>query len=727
MFYPLLSEYIDAILSSGDNLAQLNYLRPVLDKSGRPVMSSGNFAVVFKMKDDEGRLFAMKCFLRDQKWRADNYRLIANRLKDVCSPYFIEVTYYERELFVDSKNTEENEFPVLLMDWVDGITLNEYLRQIIDSRIKLSYLAYSFSHMSSWLLEQDFAHGDIKPDNILVKEDGSLVLIDYDGMFVPDMGYIGYPHGDEIGSPGFRHPLRSSSDFSSRMDDFSLIVILLSLRIIANDPSLWIDDGSADKLVFSESDFLNPLENSDIAQVYSAADKETRRLFSLFLYALATKGLKGIESKQLELSNPFRELQQQYQSVKTRTIYPDGLIYSADHKCLLDGTSVEKEELTLLPETLYIADYAFKNNTRIKKVSLPNGLLYVGSSAFSSCKDLRLINLPDSIMHIDSNPFYGCESLQIDSSHFNPTNHCFVLHETLVAVIANDIIDELRIPKSVSRIGYGAFSSCKSINRLIFNRVLPEIPDRLGKTNIHLISHDGSCPDGHSIIKDNKLIGFSCDEQMDYCVPATVTAIGNLVFHNNKKLKRVTLPPAVTVIGHNSFLSCENLESITFPNALKEIGTMSFCYCKSLVQIFLPDSLEIIGAGCFIGCVSLKSIRIPHKIKKIDNLTFKECDSLESVELPESLEYIYKEAFMGCKSLKYVSFNSNLWEIRHHAFANCERLSTIKFTSSDVIIHETAFENCPSLKAVSIPSGTLNVFKKKAAFANKDIVFIQYF
>lgn len=726
--YPLISEYIDSILLAEDNLDSLNFLRPVLDESGRPVMSSGNFAVVFKMRALDGRQYALKCFLREQPWRADNYRLISERLREVCSPYFVEFKYCERELFVDSKNTEEKEFPVLLMDWVEGLTLIDYLRQNLDSKFKLGYLAYSFGELSSWLLKQDFAHGDIKPDNILVKEDGSLVLIDYDGMFVPDMGYVGYPHGDEIGSPGFRHPLRSSSDFSSEMDDFSLIVILLSLKIISVNPSLWVDDGSADKLVFVESDFLDPIQCPVISQVYPEADEETRRLLSLFFFAIATKGLKGVEAKQMELCDPFEELRKHYASAQTRVVFTNGLVYSYDRKCLLSGKDVQEEMIALPPETLYISDDAFRENTCIKSVILPEGILYVGRNVFVGCKELSRINLPNSIMHIGTNPFSGLNSLHIDESkHFKPTNHCLILHGTLVAVIANESIDELTIPKSVSRIGYGAFSSCKSINRLIFNRVLPEIPDRLGQTNIHLISHDGSCPDGHSIIKDNKLIGFSCDEQMDYCVPATVTAIDNFLFHNNKKLKRVTLPPAVTVIGHNSFLSCENLESITFPDALKEIGTMSFCYCKSLVQIFLPDSLEIIGAGCFIGCVSLKSIRIPHKIKKIDNLTFKECDSLESVELPESLEYIYKEAFMGCKSLKYVSFNSNLWEIRHHAFANCERLSTIKFTSSDVIIHETAFENCPSLKAVSIPSGTLNVFKKKAAFANKDIVFIQYF
>ena len=51
MNYPSTKEYKEAILFAEDKLYQLNKLRPVLEDDGNPVMSSGNFAVVFKMKD----------------------------------------------------------------------------------------------------------------------------------------------------------------------------------------------------------------------------------------------------------------------------------------------------------------------------------------------------------------------------------------------------------------------------------------------------------------------------------------------------------------------------------------------------------------------------------------------------------------------------------------------------------------------------------------------------
>lgn len=68
MNYPLISEYIDAIMSAEDNFDKLNSLRPVLDDDGRPIMSSGNFAVVFKMKDErDGKLYAGNALPRNRK------------------------------------------------------------------------------------------------------------------------------------------------------------------------------------------------------------------------------------------------------------------------------------------------------------------------------------------------------------------------------------------------------------------------------------------------------------------------------------------------------------------------------------------------------------------------------------------------------------------------------------------------------------------------------------
>ena len=255
MNYPLLSEYIEAIRSAEDNFNELGYLRPVLGDDGLPVMTSGNFAVVLKMKDVKtGKFYALKCFTKEQEGRAEAYREITKELENVSSPYILSIRYLEKELFVDTDQTTETEFPVLLMDWVDGKPLDKYLRENIESKFIIETLLENFYQLSEWLISQPFAHGDLKPDNILVKSDGALVLVDYDGMYVPAMKG---QKSREIGSPDFCHPHRSEDFFNEHIDDFSILSILLSLCIVFINKNYLARYGAEDRLLFSKNDYSN--------------------------------------------------------------------------------------------------------------------------------------------------------------------------------------------------------------------------------------------------------------------------------------------------------------------------------------------------------------------------------------------------------------------------------------------------------------------------------------
>ena len=255
MNYPSISDYIEALRDAEDSLSELKDLRLVYDDQGHPIMSSGNFAVVFKMQAPTGQYHALKCFLRDQEERSGRYRMIAEELQYVQSTYLVKFRYLESELFVDVPNTGGEEYPVLLMDWVDGIPLDQYLKTILNDRYKKDLLAYRFSLLARWLVTQPFAHGDLKPDNICVRRDGSLVLLDYDGMYVPAL----YGRKSlEQGSPHYRHPLRSTLPFDEHIDDYSLSLILPSLRAIALDETLYVRYSSHEYLLLSEQDQLNP-------------------------------------------------------------------------------------------------------------------------------------------------------------------------------------------------------------------------------------------------------------------------------------------------------------------------------------------------------------------------------------------------------------------------------------------------------------------------------------
>ena len=285
MNYPLISDYVSSILSAEDNFKELTNLRPVLNNEGQPIMSSGNFAVVFKMKDEQTeKLYAVKCFLKEQEGRAESYKLIEEELEFVSSNYLTPIRYMENELFVDSSNTDDNEFPILLMDWIEGVTLDEYIRQNINDKYNLEILACRFSLFAHWIISQPFSHGDLKPENIIVKNNGTLTLIDYDGMYVPAMKG---QQTREFGTPNFRHPKRTEFSFDEHIDDFALISILLSLKAISLNPMLLQIYGKSETLLFTDNDYLKISKSPVIASMNPMFDSTTfRKLFSIFLLAL---------------------------------------------------------------------------------------------------------------------------------------------------------------------------------------------------------------------------------------------------------------------------------------------------------------------------------------------------------------------------------------------------------------------------------------------------------
>ena len=289
MQYPLISEYVRAIQDASNNLDELAHLVPVQDDHGEPYRSSGAFAVVFKMKDEQTeKCYALKCFTEEQEGRTEAYRQIADELEFVDSSYITSVKYLDKEIFVDS-SCEEDEFPVLLMDWIDGETMENYIAENYQDNYAMAMLCYRFCKMAAWLRSQPFAHGDIKPDNIMVRPDGNLTLVDYDGMFVPAMKGQKSP---TIGTKDFSHPLRTVDDFDETIDDFALASIALSLKAIALKPSLLDEYGAADRLLFSAEDYRDLSKSKVLAALQELMnDEEVNTLLSMFLLVCAKKNL----------------------------------------------------------------------------------------------------------------------------------------------------------------------------------------------------------------------------------------------------------------------------------------------------------------------------------------------------------------------------------------------------------------------------------------------------
>ncbi len=413
MQYPLISEYLAAIRDAHDNLDKLSHLVPVLDKYGEPYRSSGAFAVVFKMKDEQtGKCYALKCFTEEQEGRAEAYHKIAEELEFVDSPYITSVKYLEKEIFVDS-NCEDEEFPVLLMDWIEGETMETYVAANYTDTHAMAMLCYRFCKMAAWLRSQSFAHGDIKPDNIMVRPDGTLTLVDYDGMFVPAMKGQKSP---TIGTKDFSHPLRTIDDFDETIDDFALASIALSLKAISLNPSLLQTYGASDRLLFSAADYLDLSKSKTFTALQGLlADEETRTLLSMFLLASAKKNLSMCSFRLFDVQKPKDEevwsTEVTKEDLKNAVEDEFGVKYSKDWKRLLKAPAGLKGRYFIKEGVKVIGEEAFINCIFIKKIVIPNSVKRIGNGAFTKCHSLGNIYIPKNINTINGNPFKDCKSL----------------------------------------------------------------------------------------------------------------------------------------------------------------------------------------------------------------------------------------------------------------------------------------------------------------------------
>ena len=556
MNYPLISEYIESIKQSEDNFNELTNLRPVYDEAGEIVMSSGNFAVVFKMKDESsGKLYAVKCFLKEQEGRDIAYQQITDELEYASSNYLCSIKYYQKELFVDSTVSSDTEFPVLLMDWVEGVTLDKYVHQHISDKYALQLITYQFCKMAAWLMSQPFAHGDLKPDNILVTEDGALVLVDYDGMYVPAMQG---QKARELGSPDYRHPLRTEDCFNEHIDDFPLALIGMSLKAIALDTSLLQNNAKTDSLLFSESDFQDIGECLMMKSLCALLnDAEFSKLYALFTLAHSQQELSAVSFRLFLLNKVEKPIEEVLSTEATEEDLKDaiedeyGVKYSRDGKKLLKASSVpysfREKEYVVREGTEVICDGAFSCCESLQSVIIPNSVKSIGDEAFSWCQSLQRITIPNSVTSIGDYAFSSCESLQ-----------------------------SVTILNSVTKIGDFAFDSCESLQSVTIPNSVTSIGDDAFRRCLSLQS---------------------------ITIPSSVTYIGDEAFRCCKSLQRITIPNSVTSIGVEAFSGCESLQSITIPNSVTSIGDYAFSDCTSLQSIAIPNSVISIGDGAFSGCI----------------------------------------------------------------------------------------------------------------------------
>ena len=270
--YPAAGDYYKAVqaLARVFTVPKLQAAEFVWDSLG-PTLARGSSAVVFQASVD-GRPHALRCYIRNDASSRDRYSALDAYLAGHdLSPYVSGTTWLDEAIRVNRAT-----WPVLTMDWIDGRTLNEYVDFLVSSSnaAALTTLAARWRELVALLQNSEFTHGDLQHGNIMVDQTGRLRLVDFDGVWIPQL--TGQSAPTEFGHPNYQHPLRHV--WGRWLDTFSALVIYLSLVALGKDPALWLALYNSKNLLFAKNDFFPPFKTEAWKQLAAMGDPQVDEL-----------------------------------------------------------------------------------------------------------------------------------------------------------------------------------------------------------------------------------------------------------------------------------------------------------------------------------------------------------------------------------------------------------------------------------------------------------------
>ena len=254
---------------------------------GTTINYVGGFCIVFPFYKSNGEKTAVRCWIASVENAQERTKRIAEELKRVNLPYFVNFEYES-----DGIATNSGVQPIVLMDWVNANSLKDYLDSHKSSPDAIRRLAETFKNMVLDLHQAGISHGDLQHGNIMVKDDGSLILVDYDSMFVPSL----HGYKDEIkGLAGYQHPARWTNQLASeKVDYFSELIIYTSIIALSYFPSLWdeLKIKDTETLLFSADD----IKSRGTSKIFSKLDShpELKPLSEAIKKALESNNLNDL-------------------------------------------------------------------------------------------------------------------------------------------------------------------------------------------------------------------------------------------------------------------------------------------------------------------------------------------------------------------------------------------------------------------------------------------------
>ena len=424
-----------------------------------------------------------------------------------------------------------------------------------------------------------------------------------------------------------------------------------------------------------------------------------------------------------------------------------------------------------------IAAGAFRGQTMITDVVIPEGVTYIGREAFAGCSALVRVKIPTSVTQVGANLFegtpydstltgelvyinsilYRCQSDAVTVSIRQGTTviaeEAFINRVNLAAIVVPDgvsyigsnafkncsALSQIEIPKSVRDIVANAFDGTKwyedrkhemiYINDLLY-RVPSEIIVQSEQPTGSLSDKDAAelaksgvatqiIPNTNVIVKEDITtictLAFANTPVQKVQLPSTLTTIHYGAFQNCTALKQITLPESMTFIEGGAFQNCSVLSSILVPQNVTYLGASAFSGCTSLTSATLPQAITRISSGLFENCSSLTTVQASSALTSIGSRAFAETSALSSFTFPQTLTAVGAESFTG-SGIVTANLPQSVTYLGAGAFADCTKLVYAQVPAAIQAVRERTFRNCTELKNVSIPEGIRYI--GAAAFQN---------
>ena len=279
MTWPLPTDFHEAVQNPATAFADpdLKAGQAVLSPTGLLLPRSGNFADVYQVRGPDGKHWGVKCFTRPVPGLAARYAVIAETLARSKLPFTIGFDFLAEGVRVGGAWR-----PAVKMEWVDGLLLNQVVRENAGRPAVLTALLQMWVKLCRRLRDAGVAHADLQHGNVILVPGSkpgtfALKLIDYDGMFVPELA--GTPSG-EVGHPNYQHPRRAETGaYTADLDRFPHLVVAAALAAVAErGPPLWKAHDTGDNLLFVEADFHDPANSAVMQTLWGSATPAVRAL-----------------------------------------------------------------------------------------------------------------------------------------------------------------------------------------------------------------------------------------------------------------------------------------------------------------------------------------------------------------------------------------------------------------------------------------------------------------